>query len=296
MRVYVERLLLKMSSSAIIYDRQIRLWGLQTQSKILKSKVFLFGYHSGLLEELAKDLVLTGVGTLVIGKYSEYTETSGQPKFVTYLGHDLEELVKALSVLNPRAQIQTVNTFVEKHFSEKVEEQNDIQIVSRLIETKSFEICCLICERIGCPVAFALNRICRDNNTLFVYAEVIGALGFLILDLGSHYTYHYLNKSSKRASRLRSTNRNEVIALDDSDSDSAQVDNHSYSMSIENERTLEYPTLEQVLSNIRQSPYPLYFSFLAFVRRWKEEYCMTSQDCLEDRQRQFEMFFAASQD
>ncbi|GJD09415.1 SUMO-activating enzyme subunit 1 [Galdieria sulphuraria] len=263
MRVYVERLLLKMSSSAIIYDRQIRLWGLQTQSKILKSKVFLFGYHSGLLEELAKDLVLTGVGTLVIGKYSEYTETSGQPKFVTYLGHDLEELV---------------------------EEQNDIQIVSRLIETKSFEICCLICERIGCPVAFALNRICRDNNTLFVYAEVIGALGFLILDLGSHYTYHYLNKSSKRASRLRSTNRNEVIALDDSDSDSAQVDNHSYSMSIENERTLEYPTLEQVLSNIRQSPYPLYFSFLAFVRRWKEEYCMTSQDCLEDRQRQFEMF------
>ncbi|GJQ10708.1 hypothetical protein GpartN1_g2499.t1 [Galdieria partita] len=282
--------------TSAIYDRQIRLWGLQTQSKISQSRIFLYGYHCGLLEELAKDLVLTGVGTLVIGEYSEVTETLGrQPMFVTYLGHDLEQLVEALSVLNPHAQIYTVNTFLKQHFSQLVEEQNELQRVSKLIETKTFAICCLVCERLGSPIALALDRVCRDNNTFFMYAEIAGALGFLILDLGCHYTYRQLKKISERASKtkIRSFKNDEVIDLDVNDSEEAK-DDHSYSIPLEDEHTLDYPTLEQVFSckcGLLQSSSKASLVFLAFVRKWKEEYSVTSQqDCLEERQRKFEMF------
>lgn len=279
--------------STAVYDRQIRLWGLQTQSKISESKIFLYGYHSGLLEELAKDLVLTGVGTLVIGKYSDKSDEN--PTLITYLGQHLDTLVNALSLLNPQAQIQTVDTYIKQNFPDILNEDNQVQRASKLISTKAFGIFCLVSERTGKPVAFSLDRICRENNVLFVYTETVGALGYLVLDLGSNYTYYHLNKSKNRNSkpkRQSSTNNNEPIVLDDSDTDDTQVDD-IHSWTVASEHTLEYPSLEQVFSNtsdLLQVPNQLYVIFLAFLRKWKEQYGMTSQNCTMERKRQLELF------
>lgn len=50
---------------AKIYDRQIRLWGIDAQNCMRQSRVLLHGM-SGLNAEVAKNLVLAGVGSVTI--------------------------------------------------------------------------------------------------------------------------------------------------------------------------------------------------------------------------------------
>lgn len=50
---------------AALYDRQIRLWGVDAQKKILSSKVLLVNMQ-GLGAEVAKNLVLSGINSLTL--------------------------------------------------------------------------------------------------------------------------------------------------------------------------------------------------------------------------------------
>lgn len=50
---------------AALYDRQIRLWGVDAQKKLLASRVLLVNMQ-GLGAEIAKNLVLSGVNTLTL--------------------------------------------------------------------------------------------------------------------------------------------------------------------------------------------------------------------------------------
>ena len=50
---------------AAIYDRQLRIWGVEAQTRMRASRVLLIGM-SGLAAEIAKNLVLTGVGGLTL--------------------------------------------------------------------------------------------------------------------------------------------------------------------------------------------------------------------------------------
>ncbi|VDM17863.1 unnamed protein product [Hydatigera taeniaeformis] len=50
---------------AALYDRQIRLWGLEAQSRLKKTKLLLIGL-SPIAAEIIKNIVLCGVDTLTI--------------------------------------------------------------------------------------------------------------------------------------------------------------------------------------------------------------------------------------
>ena len=50
---------------AAIYDRQLRIWGIEAQTRMRASRVLLVGMN-GLAAETAKNLVLTGVGSLTL--------------------------------------------------------------------------------------------------------------------------------------------------------------------------------------------------------------------------------------
>jgi ubiquitin-like 1-activating enzyme E1 A len=50
---------------AVLYDRQIRVWGLDGQNRLRETKVLLIGF-SGTLNEVCKNLVLGGIGKLTI--------------------------------------------------------------------------------------------------------------------------------------------------------------------------------------------------------------------------------------
>ena len=48
-----------------LYDRQIRLWGVKAQERLRSAKILLIGMKA-LANEIAKNLVLAGVGSLTI--------------------------------------------------------------------------------------------------------------------------------------------------------------------------------------------------------------------------------------
>ncbi|VDK43651.1 unnamed protein product [Taenia asiatica] len=50
---------------AALYDRQIRLWGLEAQSRLKKAKLLLIGL-SPVAGEIIKNIVLSGIDTLTI--------------------------------------------------------------------------------------------------------------------------------------------------------------------------------------------------------------------------------------
>lgn len=50
---------------AELYDRQIRLWGVQSQQKISSTKILVIGL-TGLASEITKNLVLAGINCLTI--------------------------------------------------------------------------------------------------------------------------------------------------------------------------------------------------------------------------------------
>lgn len=50
---------------AALYDRQIRLWGVDAQKKLLASKILLINMQ-GLGAEIAKNLVLSGINSLTL--------------------------------------------------------------------------------------------------------------------------------------------------------------------------------------------------------------------------------------
>lgn len=58
---------------ASIYDRQIRLWGLEAQHRLQSSRILVVGMRA-VAAEVCKDLALAGVGALTIWDDAEVTE------------------------------------------------------------------------------------------------------------------------------------------------------------------------------------------------------------------------------
>jgi ubiquitin-like 1-activating enzyme E1 A len=51
---------------AALYDRQLRLWGVEAQNRIKNSNVLLCGEFRGISTEVAKNVVLAGVGKIAL--------------------------------------------------------------------------------------------------------------------------------------------------------------------------------------------------------------------------------------
>lgn len=48
-----------------LYDRQLRLWGLKSQQRLIKSKVIILGLN-GTLSEVCKNIVLAGINEITL--------------------------------------------------------------------------------------------------------------------------------------------------------------------------------------------------------------------------------------
>jgi ubiquitin-like 1-activating enzyme E1 A len=63
-----------------LYDRQLRLWGIEAQNRMRKAHVLLITIRA-LGNEIAKNLVLAGIGSLTIMDSNVVTETDVASQF-----------------------------------------------------------------------------------------------------------------------------------------------------------------------------------------------------------------------
>ena len=66
---------------AELYDRQIRLWGIESQNRLKQSKVLLLGMNP-LAAEIAKNIVLAGISSLTIIDGQQVTDDDLENNFL----------------------------------------------------------------------------------------------------------------------------------------------------------------------------------------------------------------------
>jgi ubiquitin-like 1-activating enzyme E1 A len=77
-----------------LYDRQLRLWGIEAQNRMRKAHVLLITIRA-LGNEIAKNLVLAGIGSLTIMDSNVVTETDVESQFFI-TGEDIGKNVPSL--------------------------------------------------------------------------------------------------------------------------------------------------------------------------------------------------------
>ncbi|KAI2642601.1 hypothetical protein GGS21DRAFT_181081 [Xylaria nigripes] len=155
-----------------LYDRQIRLWGMQAQQKIQAANILLISMRA-LANEIAKNLVLAGIGSLTIVDDQLVTEADLGAQFLLSLENVGQNRAEAAAVqlqkLNPRVKIfpdsGSIMTKGASYFADF-----DIVIATDLNPTL---------------LAF-INTATRLHNRQFYAAGVHGLYGYIFCDLIEH--------------------------------------------------------------------------------------------------------------
>ncbi|KAK1140264.1 E1 ubiquitin-activating protein aos1 [Aspergillus melleus] len=155
-----------------LYDRQIRLWGVPAQEKIRSANILLITFKS-LANEIAKNLVLAGIGKLtVIDHETVKEEDLGAQFFVTeeHIGQNrAQAAAPSIQEMNPRVQLHIdtddVHTKQPEFFA-------------------GFDL--TIATELDYATYTTINAACRIANRPFYAAGLHGFYGFVFADLISH--------------------------------------------------------------------------------------------------------------
>jgi ubiquitin-like 1-activating enzyme E1 A len=163
----------KISADEIaLYDRQIRLWGVKAQERLRSAKILLIGMKA-LANEIAKNLVLAGVGSLTILDHELATEDDLSSQFFISQEHVGQNRAQAalpqILKLNPRVALfadpDPVRSKYPEYFS-------------------SFDI--TIATSLDIDTLTTINAACRFNGRKFYAADTHGMYGYVFADLILH--------------------------------------------------------------------------------------------------------------
>ncbi|KAG2412707.1 hypothetical protein HFD88_010264 [Aspergillus terreus] len=146
-----------------LYDRQIRLWGVKAQEKLRSANILLITFKA-LANEVAKNLVLAGIGTLTIIDHETVGEEDLGAQFFR-----AQAASAAIHAMNPRVQLRIdtddVRTKQADFFG-----QFDVTIATEL----------------DFATYTTINAACRIANRPFYAAGLHGFYGFIFADLITH--------------------------------------------------------------------------------------------------------------
>ncbi|KYQ46491.1 SUMO-activating enzyme subunit 1 [Trachymyrmex zeteki] len=168
---------------AELYDRQLRLWGLDSQKRLRAAKILLIGLD-GFGAEIAKNIILAGVKSVTFLDHRNMTELDRCSQF--FIPKEDIGKNKAEASL-PRAQ--NLNPMVNVNAdSDKVDDKPDEYF-------GQFDVVCAM----HCTITQLkrINRACRNQKVKFFAGDVWGGLGYVFIDLQEHEYVEDVSKSKK---------------------------------------------------------------------------------------------------
>ncbi|BFZ61139.1 E1 ubiquitin-activating protein aos1 [Saitoella coloradoensis] len=159
-----------------LYDRQIRLWGLQAQQRLRNANILLISLHA-LAAETAKNLVLAGIGRLtLLDPHPISSSDLGANFFLEEDDIDAEKggsrgerMVERVKRLNPRVEVVV-----------------DTGLVGERDEDFFGGFDMVVATELGFDELVKINQHCRNTNTPFYAAATHGLYGYIFADLGLH--------------------------------------------------------------------------------------------------------------
>ncbi|KAJ4379198.1 E1 ubiquitin-activating protein aos1 [Didymella sp. IMI 355093] len=164
----------KISADEIaLYDRQIRLWGVKAQEKIRTANILLVSIKA-LANEIAKNLVLAGIGSITLADHENVTEDDlGAQFFISDADvgkNRAEAAAPQVQKLNPRVQVNT--------YTNPINTETDASFYSR------FDV--IIATDIDFNATNTLNLCARLANRPFYAGASHGLYGYIFADLIKH--------------------------------------------------------------------------------------------------------------
>jgi len=157
---------------AELYDRQIRLWGLDAQKRLRASRVCVLGV-GGLGCEVAKNLVLAGVKALKLVDDALVSEEDATSQFLA--PRDKVGSNRAEASL---ARLQQLNSMVEVTAEAGAASEKELPFFQQ------FDV--VIATELPKEQLVRINSLCRPHNILFYAGDVFGFFGWSFMDLVSH--------------------------------------------------------------------------------------------------------------
>lgn len=155
-----------------LYDRQIRLWGLESQKRIRAARILISGLN-GLGAEVAKNIILSGVKSVTLNDHRNLAETDICSQFLAAQSSVGTNRAEA-SLLRAQALNPMVEIVVDK---ENVAEKNDEFF-------KTFDVVVVIEART--TTLQRIDNLCRMHGVKFFCGDLWGMHGYSFVDLQDH--------------------------------------------------------------------------------------------------------------
>ncbi|KAH9925557.1 uncharacterized protein B0H18DRAFT_1008963 [Fomitopsis serialis] len=159
---------------AAVYDRQIRLWGLEAQQRMRNATILMVRLR-GVATEAIKNIVLAGIGKLIIADGDSVLEEDLGAGFFFRdedVGKNKAEAAKArVESLNPLVTIEAL----PKH----VTQDNTLESLLHDVDM----VCVTDMDR---STLIRVNNACRQAGKPFYAGGTYGLLGYIFCDLLTH--------------------------------------------------------------------------------------------------------------
>lgn len=178
---------------AALYDRQIRLWGVDAQRSLRSANVFVKGIGP-LGAEICKNIVLSGVNTLAVQDTRIVTKEHLATTFLirNSTGKSFSDTaVPNLQILNPLVDVKSV--------SEDLTQEN----------IHNYTVVCVTDSN---SVEYTrINELCRANNVIFLASNTWGMTGFMFQDCGEYtYVEEVVKKTENKSGDVQKVKRRKL--------------------------------------------------------------------------------------
>jgi ubiquitin-like 1-activating enzyme E1 A len=162
------------AAEAAVYDRQMRLWGVEAQKRLQKARVLVSGL-SALGSELAKNLTLAGMGV-----------TLHDASSVSASDADSQFLLSAQDVGLNRAEAALTRV---RELNPLVQVQAETRPLSDLPDDffQGFSVVCTVGADL--KTELRLDVLCRSFGSAFFAARSFGFDGLVFADLGAAHAF-----------------------------------------------------------------------------------------------------------
>jgi len=166
---------------AALYDRGIRLWGVDAQNRLRQAKVLFIGINS-LMSEIIKNTVLAGIDSITL--IDNHIVTMSDLSCHLFLTPDsigkkrADESVQSITDLNPLVKVNVVDKEIDSIDKEFL---------------KQFTIVCL--NAFDLNLVSKIDGFCRELNIPLIAAHSFGLFGFFFSDLSE---FEYVKKIEKK--------------------------------------------------------------------------------------------------
>lgn len=212
-----------------IYDRQIRLWGIVAQNRMINSTVLVIGL-SGINIETCKNLVLSGINVTILDNNivdSEmienvfFLEEEDKGQYVSFCIFKELKSINKLITLNAYVGYYNdlTDTFdITKQYSynghnDTVEEKDMNKSLTTKEFVKSYTSVCFSCEDYPLYKLINMNEYCHNANIGFSATMCNGKFAFLFIDFNKYimeesYFKKAVNDTDDIVNKDRTNNNN----------------------------------------------------------------------------------------